>query len=200
MDESFRSLIQQKLEVIAREEDAELTASMTTIWGRVDPSPHCPWVGELMQSVNRTCYQSIVTRGARVALTLAKTLANLKPRYEKNLAAELKALVDPFFPEDLYLAPAINTRGVYQRRGDPRKFDDSAYEHALVLARVGSANGSRDAKHKAHLAIDEYELAAKNDRCSAGKRFLESLQLKPNFFGLGIDLKALFSRNKKSGS
>jgi hypothetical protein len=193
MDEQIRSLIRQKLEIIAREEDAALMNYVDTVWKDVDPGPHCAWIGEAMQRVNQACVRAIDARGVRMALTLSKTFANLKPRYTKNLAAELKALVDPFFPEDLYLAPAINTRGVYQRRGNPQKFNERTYEHALVLARVGSANTLRDSKQRAYLAIDEYMLLAKSEH---GGGFWDSLELKPNIYGLGINLKKLFSRNK----
>ncbi len=192
VDQELRSLIHQKLDAIARYEDSALIGSLGVSWKGVGPAPHCPWVGDLMRTVQHQCHQSVVTRGVRVTHTLEETLKAIKPPYEKNLAADLKAIVDPFFPEDLCLAPAITTRGVYERH-NPQKFDERMYEHELALVRVGVANASRDAKQKAHFVIDEYVLAMKNQK-SGG--WWDSVQLKPGFFGIGVDLKKLFNRNK----
>ncbi len=186
-------MIQRKLEVIARDEDDIVSGQVNSVWENVDPGPHCPWIGEAMERVNRACARAIDSRGTRMALSLSKTLPKFKLRYTKQLAAELKALIDPFFPEDLYVAAAVNAHGVYQRRGNPQKFDERAYEQALVLARVGSANMARDAKQKAYLAIDEYILLARSEQ---GGGSWDWLELKPNFYGLGVNLKKLFSRNK----
>lgn len=194
MDEQIRTLIRQKLEVIMREEDAHLSTDLDTHWKRIDPSPHCVWIGDTMREVQRTCHGSITMRGARAAGMISKTLARLKPAYEKGLADELKSMTDPYFPEDLCLAASIGARGVHERRGDPRKFDERAYEHALTLARVDSANASRAARHKVHLAIDEYALVAKGEK-GGGWDWLE---LKPNFYGIGVNLKNLFTRKRKS--
>ena len=193
MDEQLRSLIQKKFEIIAREGDGSLMGRIDTVWNDIDLGPHCPWIGEAMKRVNHACGTEIETRGIRMSRTLSKTLADLKPRYTKTLAAELKALIDPFFPEDLYVAPAINTRGVYQRRGNPQKFDESTHEQGLVLARVGSANTSRDAKQRVYLAIEEYMLMAKGQQAGG---FWDSLEVKPSFYGISFNLKKFFTRNK----
>jgi hypothetical protein len=196
VDQDLRSLIHRKLDAIARAEDADLIGSLGVSWKDVGPAPHCPWIGDFMRTVQRYCAQSVIKRGVRVAQTLDETLKAIKPPYEKNLAAELKAIVDPFFPENLCLAPAINTRGVYERNR-PDKFDEHAYEHELALVRVAVANTSRDAQQKAHFVIDEYVLSMKHGQSvSRLNRIWDAVNLRPGAFGIGIDLKKLFTRKK----
>jgi len=202
MDEQLRTLLTQKLETIAREEYARLIPHVDVQCKKVDPSPNCIWIGDLMENVQRLCHRALVLRGECFADMLTDTLRNVRPSYEPNLAAELKAIVDPLLPEDLYVAASINCRGAFQRHGNPAKFNDGFYEHMLTIARVDSINTAREAKLKAYIAIDEYVLSVKNEqavRPGKVKRFWESVQLKPNFFGLGLDLKELFSRKNKGG-
>ena len=197
MDEDLRSLIHQKLDAIARYEDSAMISSVAQVWKAVGPAPDCPWVGDVMRSVQHQCHQSVATRGVRVAGALGETLSAVKPSYEPSLAAALKAIVNPFFPEDLCLAPAISTRGVYERH-NRRKFSERIYEHELALVRVAVANASRDAKQKAHFVIDQYVLAAKNERPRGVRRLWDAVNLRPGLFGVGIDLKKLFGRSRPS--
>lgn len=197
MDEELRSLIYRKVDAIARAEDADLISSLGVSWKDIGPAPQCPWIGDFMRTVQRYCHQSVVKRGDRVAKMLEETLKTIKPPYEKNLADDLKAIVDPFFPEDLCLAPAITTRGVYERH-NPQKFDEPIYEHELTLVRVAVANASRDAKQKAHFVIDEYVLSIKQQSASTSNRLWDAVNLRPGAFGMNIDLKRLFRRGKGS--
>jgi len=199
MDEQLRSLIQQKLETISQDQYAHLTPQVDAQWKKVTPGPDCIWFVDLMENVQRLCHRTIVQRGARFADTLTDTLRNVRPSYESNLAAELKAIVDPLLPEDLYVYASINCRGVFQRHGNPQKFNDSIFEQLVAMARADSMNTTRDAKNTAHIAIDEYVLSMKNQQSvqpTTRDRWMDSVQLRPSFFGIGIDLKKLFSRKK----
>lgn len=194
MDEELRNLVIRKVDAIVRAADADLSASMGEAWKEVGAGAQCPWVGDLMRAVQSHCYRSVAERGNRVAAVLKETLESVKPLYDETLASDLKAIVNPHFPEDVCLAPAISTRGVYLRR-NPQKFDEETYEQALTLVRVAVANAARDAKQKVHFVIEDYALSVK--RASSGNwrhRLWEALSLRPGAFGFGIDLKKLFER------
>jgi hypothetical protein len=155
-----------------------------------------------MESVQRLCHHTIVQRGERFAATFTDTLRSVKPSYEANLAMELKAIVDPLLPEDLYIYASINSKEAYRFHGNPQKFNDNIFEQLVTLARVDSANTTRDAKRAVHIAIDEYVLSVKNQESAktltTTERVMESVQLRPSFFGIGVDLKKLFTRGKST--
>ena len=200
MDSRIKTLLEQKLAALAREQDAELMTKVNTAWKKVSPAPDCIWIGDLMKDVRHACHVAVVERGRRVAAMLADTLRALKVCDENGLNVELGKLLDPLFPEDLYLAPVLNCRGVFERHGNPRRFDECAFEHELTLARVGIINASREARAKAQLAIDEYLLSVKplhEEPKGFWAQVWEATNLRPGFFGIAIDLKKLFSRKKQ---
>lgn len=194
MDSKLKRLIEQKLAALAREQDAELMGLVDAAWSKVNPAPNCIWIGDLMKEVRSACQAAVVERGRGVAALVGDTLRGLNVLGEKDLAAKLGALLDPIFPEDLYLAPVLNCRGVFERRGNPRRFDERIFEHELALARVGVINASREARAKTQLVIDEYLLSAGPQGFWA--RAWDATSLRLMFFGTGIDLKKLFSRKK----
>ena len=197
MDEQLRTLLRQKLEVIAQDEDACLIPHVDAEWKKVTMGPECIWFVELMENVQKLCHHAIVNRGERFARTLTETLCNVRPDYEADLASELKAIVDALLPEDLYVAASEHCRGCYERHGNPRKFHPDFFQQLVTSARVGSANTTRDAKLKAHIAIYEYVLSVKKEQMP-GKltRAWEATGLRPGLFGISFDVKRFFSRKK----
>lgn len=196
---AIKTLLEQKLDRLAREQLAELMPKVDAAWARLNPGPNCIWIGDLAKEVRLACGKAIVELGDRVAAMLAETLRTLKVPYEEGSSAELGKLLEPVFPEDLYLAPVINTRGVHERRGNRQRFDERIFDLELGSARVMSANGSRDARAKAQLAIDEYLLSVKSDGVTSkgwASRLWDAFNVRPGLFGIGVDLKKLFGKKR----
>jgi hypothetical protein len=199
MDPAVKTLLEQKLDRLAREQLAELMPKIDAAWARVNPGPNCIWIGDLAKEVRLACGKAIVELGDRVAAMLTETLRTLRLPYEEGLTEQLAKLLDPLFPENLFLAPVENTRGVHERGGNPQRFDMRAFDHELVLAQVTSANASRDARAKAQLAIDEYLLSVKSGRVTPKRwpsRLWDAFNVRPGLFGIGIDLKKLFGKKR----
>ena len=199
MDLQIKKLFEQKLEALAHEQDGEVMAKVTTAWKNARPGHiNGVWVGEMTKDVQAACHTAIVERGRRVAAMFAETLRTLKVPYEDGLSAELGTLLDPIFPEDLYLAPMTNTPGVIERSGALHNFSEYRFDLYLSTAYVGCINLARDARAKAQLVIDEYALSARPGTTTTEKGWLarvwEATNLRPGAFGVGVDLKQLFSR------
>src|SRR5258708_2241640 len=162
VDPQIKKKLEQKLEAIAHDQDGEVMAKVTSAWKNARPGPlNGDWLGEMTKDVHAACHTAIGERRQRVAGMLAETLRTLKVPYEEGLSAELSALLDPLFPEDLYLAPMTNTPGVIERSGALHNFGEYHFDLYLSTARVGCINLSRDARTKAQIIIDEYLLSVK---------------------------------------
>ena len=200
MDPQIKKLLEQKLEMLAHDQDGEVMTKVTTAWKNARPGHiNGVWVGEMTRDVQAACHTAIVERGRRVAAMLAETLRTLKVPYEEGLSAELGALLDPIFPEDLYLAPMTNTPGVIERSGALHNFSEYRFDLYLSTARVGCINLARDARTKGQFVIDEYLLSVKPGAAVTAtkgwpSRVWEATNLRPGAFGVGVDLKRLFSR------
>lgn len=103
MDPKLKTLLEQKLAALAREQDAELMAKVNAAWKKVSPAPDCIWIGDLMKEVRRACHMAVVERGRRVAAMLVDTLRAQKVCDENGLNVELGKLLDRKRPAEALL-------------------------------------------------------------------------------------------------
>lgn len=150
------NLLRRKLEDALSSADAHTEAAIRDVWKVIGPQPTCPFVSDVMRELLSICANGLIERERAAIDVVSDTVLPFKDTLAGGLARELSVVVEAVFPLDKFVALVEHTPGVYQRgQADPRKFDQSSYEHYLALIRVSAANVARQSIRRTRLVLDE---------------------------------------------
>jgi hypothetical protein len=164
MPHQLVALIDRKLQAALHEVDEKAESEILHAWDTVGPQPTCPFVNELMGSIQSACVAGLNEREERALNVIQETIAPVRSRLTSRMVDELMPVVGRHFPEDKYVALVEKTPGLYQSRQASFKFQAGTFQILYSALRAQAANRSGESVRRIRLHLDEQLLQLKLSR------------------------------------